>query len=122
VLFSTTAVPNGRKEYQLLGRSALDRCPSVGSPIAEWVSHPSRATLIPTHVQRAITGLEVTTNAALVRRMYDRFNARDIDGIFSVLEGKLLLDETIAHRFHFEGDVVTRFDIEGASEMSTIGH
>jgi hypothetical protein len=38
------------------------------------------------------------------------------------LEGKVLLDETIAHRFQLEGDFVTRFDIEGASELSTIGH
>jgi hypothetical protein len=38
------------------------------------------------------------------------------------LEGKVLLDETIAHRFQFEGNFVTRFDIEGASELSTIGH
>jgi len=121
-------------------------------------------------------------NADLVRRLYDRFNARDIDGVLLALaedvawangmdgghvhgrdavrdywtrqwavidphvdpirvgdpvdgstlvdvhqvvkdlEGKVLLDETIAHRFQFEGDVVTRFDIEGASQLSTISH
>jgi ketosteroid isomerase-like protein len=124
----------------------------------------------------------MTNDADLVRRLYDRFNARDIDGVLSALdehvawangmdgghvhgreavrgywtrqwsvidphvdpvhvgeptdgstlvevhqvvkdlEGKVLLDETIAHRFQIEGDVVTRFDIEGASELSTIGH
>jgi ketosteroid isomerase-like protein len=30
-------------------------------------------------------GFEVTTNADLVRRSYDRFNARDIDGVLSAL-------------------------------------
>ena len=124
----------------------------------------------------------MTNNADLVRRLYDRFNARDIDGVLSALdedvmwangmdgghvhgreavrqywtrqwavidphvdpvqigesangsiyvmvhqvvkdlEGKVLLDETIAHKFHIEGDLVTRFDIEGASELSTISH
>jgi hypothetical protein len=124
----------------------------------------------------------MTSNAELVRHLYDRFNARDIDGVLSALaedvawangmdgghvhgreavrkywtrqwavidphvdpvhvadpidgstlvnvhqvvkdlEGKVLLDETIAHRFQFEGNFVTRFDIEGASELSTIGH
>ena len=124
----------------------------------------------------------MTTNAEFVRHMYERFNARDIDGVLSALaddvawangmdgghvhgreavreywtrqwaiidpqveavhigepvagstlvavhqvvkdlEGKVLLDETIAHRFQIEGDFVTRFDIEGASELSTISH
>ncbi len=123
-----------------------------------------------------------TSDVALVRHLYDRFNARDIDGVLSALaenvawangmdgghvhgrqavreywtrqwavidphvdpvhvvdsrdgstrvevhqvvkdlEGKVLLDETIAHRFHIENDNVTRFDIEGASELSSIGH
>jgi ketosteroid isomerase-like protein len=121
-------------------------------------------------------------NAELVRHLYDRFNARDIDGVLSALsenvawangmdgghvlgreavrqywsrqwavidphvepvhvgepiagstlvevhqvvkdlEGKVLLDETIAHRFQIEDDFVTRFDIEGASELSNISH
>ncbi len=124
----------------------------------------------------------MTNNADLIRRLYDRFNARDIDGVLSALdedvewangmdgghvhgrkavreywkhqwavidphvdpirvgeptdgstlvqvhqvvkdlEGKVLLDETIAHRFQIEGDFVTRFDIDGASELSTISH
>ena len=38
------------------------------------------------------------------------------------LGGEVLLDETIAHRFQFEDGYVTRFDIEGASELSTIVH
>jgi ketosteroid isomerase-like protein len=124
----------------------------------------------------------MTSNAELVQHLYDRFNARDIDGVLSALaedvawangmdgghvhgreavreywtrqwavidphvepvhvgeptdgstlvevhqvvkdlEGKVLLDETIAHRFQVEDDFVTRFDIEGASELSTISH
>jgi ketosteroid isomerase-like protein len=124
----------------------------------------------------------MTSNAVLLQHLYDRFNARDIDGVLSALaedvawangmdgghvhgreavreywtrqwavidphvepvqvgeptagstlvevhqvvkdlEGKVLLDETIAHRFQIEDDFVTRFDIEGASELSTISH
>jgi hypothetical protein len=129
-----------------------------------------------------MTEIVMTSSADLVRRLYDRFNARDIDGVLSALaedvawangmdgghvhgreavgeywtrqwavidphvdpvhvgdpiagstlvkvhqvvkdlEGKVLLDETIAHRFQIEGDFVLRFDIEGASELSTISH
>ncbi len=124
----------------------------------------------------------MTSNAALVRHLYDRFNARDIDGVLSALaedvawangmdgghvhgreavreywtrqwavidphvepveisepaagsalvevhqvvkdlEGNVLLDEQIAHRFQIEAEYVTRFDIEGASQLSRIGH
>ncbi len=124
----------------------------------------------------------MTSNAELVRHLYDRFNARDIDGVLAALaadvawangmdgghvhgreavrdywtrqwavidpnvepvhvgeptagstlvevhqvvkdlEGNVLLDETIAHRFQIEDDFVTRFDIEGASELFTISH
>jgi hypothetical protein len=46
----------------------------------------------------------------------------DVHQVVRDLEGNLLLDETIVHRFQFKGDLVTRFDIEGASAMSTIGH
>ena len=46
----------------------------------------------------------------------------DVHQVVKDLEGKLLLDETIAHRFQIEGKFVTRFDIEGASELSTISH
>ncbi len=124
----------------------------------------------------------MTNNADLIRHLYDRFNARDMDGVLSALaedvawangmdgghvhgrdavreywtrqwavidprvepvlvgesndgstlvevhqvvrdlEGKVLLDETIAHKFRVDDDVVTRFDIEGASELSRISH
>ena len=105
----------------------------------------------------------MTSNAELVRHLYDRFNARDIDRVLAALavdvdwthqwavidphvepvhvgestggstlvelhqvvkdlEGKVLLDETVAHRFRVEEEHVTRFDIEGSSELSTIGH
>jgi len=124
----------------------------------------------------------MTSNAKLVRRLYDRFNARDIDGVLSSLvenvawangmdgghvhgreavreywtrqwaaidphvdpvhvgdpidgttrvevhqvvkdlSGKVLLDETIAHVFKIENGFVSRFDIEGASALSTIEH
>jgi ketosteroid isomerase-like protein len=121
-------------------------------------------------------------DADLVRHLYDRFNARDIDGVLASvapdvawangmdgghvhgheavreywtrqwsvidphvdpvhvgdpvdgstlvdvhqvvkdLDGKVLLDEMVAHRFHVAANLVTRFDIESASELSTIPH
>ena len=124
----------------------------------------------------------MTSHTDLIRHLYDRFNARDIDGVLSSLAenvawangmdgghvhgreavreywtrqwaaidphvepmhvgepadgstlvqvhqvvkdlaGKLLLDETIAHRFQVDDDFVTRFDIEGSSELSAISH
>ena len=38
------------------------------------------------------------------------------------LEGKLLLDETVAHAFRIEEGQVKRFDIQGASQLSAIPH
>ena len=38
------------------------------------------------------------------------------------LEGKLLLDETVRHVFHFDNGLVTRFDIENAGGLSAIAH
>jgi ketosteroid isomerase-like protein len=124
----------------------------------------------------------MASDADLVRHLYDRFNARDIDGVLASvapdvawangmdgghvhgheavreywtrqwsvidphvdpvhvgdpvdgstlvdvhqvvkdLDGKVLLDEMVAHRFHVAANLVTRFDIESASELSTIPH
>lgn len=38
------------------------------------------------------------------------------------LAGKLLLDETVVHAFRIEGGYVKRFDIQSASQLSTISH
>ena len=121
-------------------------------------------------------------NEQLIRHMYERFNARDIDGVLSNLsetvawangmegthvhgreavrnywtyqwtaidphvepksiseakdgsmivsvhqvvhdlEGKLLLDETIEHVFQIKDSLVTRFDIQGNSQLSAVPH
>jgi ketosteroid isomerase-like protein len=118
----------------------------------------------------------------LIRHIYDRFNARDIDGVLSKLsqnvawangmegthvhgldavrdywtyqwtvidprvtptgisesvdgsivvsvhqvvhdlEGKLLLDEVIEHVFRVEDGLVSRFDIQGNSQLSAVPH
>jgi len=38
------------------------------------------------------------------------------------LEGKLLLDEAIEHVFRIKDGLVTRFDIQGNSQLSTVSH
>jgi ketosteroid isomerase-like protein len=122
------------------------------------------------------------TDEQLIAHLYDRFNARDIEGVLSSLaedvawangmegthvqgknavreywtyqwsvidphvepiqinktadgslvvevhqtvrdlNGKLLLDETVVHAFRLEGSSVKRFDIQSASQLSTISH
>ena len=124
----------------------------------------------------------MTDNEQLIRHIYDRFNARDMDGVLSKLSddvawangmegthihglaavraywtyqwtvidphvepksiseandgamvvsvhqvvhdlaGKLLLDETIEHAFRLKDGLVTRFDIQGNSQLSTVPH
>jgi ketosteroid isomerase-like protein len=38
------------------------------------------------------------------------------------LQGALLLDEPVVHAFRLEGGVVKRFDIQSASQLSSISH
>jgi ketosteroid isomerase-like protein len=124
----------------------------------------------------------VADNTATMNFIYDRFNARDIDGVLSKLsddvawangmegthvhgldavreywtyqwtvinphvepqsmreandgsiivsvhqivhdiEGKLLLDELIEHVFRLKDGLVTRFDIQGNSQLSKVPH
>ncbi len=53
---------------------------------------------------------------------YDGSTLVKVHQVVKDLEGTLLLDETIAHRFQIDEGLVTRFDIEGSSGLSTIGH
>jgi hypothetical protein len=124
----------------------------------------------------------MTSDADLIERLYEGFNARDIDAVLSKLagdvawangmdgghvhgrravrdywtsqwttidphvepvkieraedgatvvdvrqvvrdrQGRLLLDETVRHRFHVIDGFVSRFDIEGPSQLSSIVH
>ena len=61
----------------------------------------------------------MTGETSLLKHLYERFNARDMEGQHRVevhqvvhdLDGNLLVDQMVGHIFRIEGGLVRRFDI-----------
>ncbi|RBP18233.1 SnoaL-like protein [Roseiarcus fermentans] len=57
-----------------------------------------------------------------VSRRDDGATVAEVHQVVRDLAGKVLLDEAVRHVFHFEGDRVSRFDIENAGGLAGIAH